>query len=188
MARRQVGSNQYRERWGSDLPAPQRDLGPADPPSRMRCGELWGSRCRAWVGPPGWSHGKHPTLGMRCAQVLNPRCSPQALEHLAGDPDPWVRGRVLSRHDCPPGALETLAGDPDPWVRGRVALRPTCPPQTLQRLARDPDELVRTWVAQNPSCPPRILAVLARDPDEGVRSVAQAHPSLPPQWRVLSQL
>jgi len=54
-----VGSNQYKTRWGPDLPAPERnqqlvDLAlaqeaPLSPgaPSQARCGEVWGTGCRA---------------------------------------------------------------------------------------------------------------------------------------------
>jgi len=163
MARRLVGSNQYRERRCPDLPAPDRALAvPEEPPERRRCGEVWGTRCRAWVAPPDWSHGKHP--------------SPWAREARAQDPA------------SPPGLLQLLAEDPYRWVRWAVARNPASPPGALQQLAGDPDGIVRAAVACNPVSPPGVLGRLARDPHEGVRIRAQEHPACPPQWRALGQL
>jgi len=158
-----VGSNQYRERWGPDLPAPDRGLAvPEDPPERRRCGEIWGTGCRAWVGPPDWSHGNHPAKEARWAVAQHPGCPPQALE--------W------------------LAEDPMAWVRGGVARNPQSPPQLLQLLARDPEWRVRRAVAGNPACPPQVLRALARDRDEQVRVAALANPACPQHWRALGQL
>jgi len=158
-----VGSNQHKTRWGPDLPTPDRGLGaPEEPPERRRCGEAWGTRCRAWVDPPDYSHGKHP--------------SPWAREARAQDPA------------SPPGVLERLAEDPHRWVRWAVARNPASPPGALEQLAGDPDELVRVAVAGNRASPPGVLARLARDPHEGVRTRAREHPACPPQWRALGQL
>jgi hypothetical protein len=134
MARRLVGSNQHRTRWGPDLPAPDRDLElPEGPPERRRCGEVWSSNCSAWVSPPDYSHGEHS--------------SPEARWARARDPD------------CPPRVLAALAKDPDWWVRLAVAGNPKCPPAVLGRLARDPRESVRRATRANPACPPQWRAL-----------------------------
>jgi hypothetical protein len=184
-----VGSNQYKTRWGPDLPAPQREIGsPEDPPERRRCGEVWGTRCRAWVEPPTWSHGDHPTPGAREDRVRDPECPLWLLQQLAGDPSGRVRGWVASNPACPPALLQQLAQVPEPWVRGSVALNPQSPPGVLVALARDPIRGVRQGVASNRACPPQALELLARDPDQWVRGAALRHPNCPPRWRVLGQL
>jgi len=158
-----VGSNQHRTRWGPDLPVPDRgQVVPEEPPERRRCGEVWGTECRAWVQPPDYSHGEHPSLGAR-----------------------WARARDPA---CPPGVLAALAEDPALGVRWEVAGNPACPPGALAALAQDPDERVRGEVAGNPACPSGALQLLVRDPHEDVRTRARAHPNCPPLWRALDQL
>jgi len=149
-----VGSNQRRTRWGPQLPAPNRgQAAPEDPPERRRCGEVWGTRCRAWVGPPDYTHGEHPPPGAREAQARDPECPPGMLQLLAEDPNWEVRWRVASNPSCPPGVLAALAGDHHAGVRWRVAGNPASPPGVLAALARDPGEWVRWAVARNPGCP-----------------------------------
>jgi len=163
MARRLVGSNQYRTRWGPDLPAPDRGVGaPESAPKRLRCGEVWGGRCRTWVRPPNYFHGDHPDGQSFWKRISDPACPPQVLQGLAEYPDAAVR-------------------------RG-TAGNPASPPQLLGQLAEDPDEEVRQAVAGNPACPPQLLGRLARDPNEQVRGAARANPACPPQWRALDQL
>jgi len=214
VARRQVGSNQHQQRWGPDLPAPQRDLEAGDPPERARCGGMWGTRCRAWVQPPTWTHGGGHGERARWQSAGNPQCSPQVLELLAGDPNWTVRQRVVQNPGCPLPLLQqlardpdrfvrraaarhplaperllaALAGDPEAWVRAGVASLRRCPQPIFQHLARDPSPAVRRRVASNPACPPPLLARLAHDPDPEVRQAAANNPACPPQHRMLSQL
>jgi hypothetical protein len=59
-----LGSNQYRTKWTTK---PRNVRCRADgemhgwwPDGQvMRCGEVWGTKCQAWVGPPGYTHGSH---------------------------------------------------------------------------------------------------------------------------------
>jgi len=155
MARRLRGSNQYKTRWGPDLPAPDREVRvPEEPPERRRCGEIWGTRCRAWVTPPDYSHGEHPSPWARGARAQDPASPPRLLQLLAEDPEWQVRWAVARNPASPLGALARLAGDPDRWVRRAVAANPASPPQVLARLVRDPDEQVRGAARANPACPP----------------------------------
>jgi len=98
-----VGSNQHRTRWGPDLPAPDRALGaPPGAPERLRCGEVWGTRCRAWVDPPDFSHGEHPSPEGRAARAQDPACPPGLLQLLAGDSGWGVRKAARANPQCPP--------------------------------------------------------------------------------------
>jgi len=182
--------NERRAQRGPDLPVP--DWGqavPEEPPEALRCGEVWGTRCRAWVRPPNWAHGNHPTTRWFWARARDPACPPWLLQALAQDPQGWVRERAITNSQYIQQTLAGLAGAPSSWgVRWRVAANPACPPQLLQQLAQDPDQAVREQVANNPSCPPRVLEALARDPDQRVRTAALGHPNCPPRWRALGQL
>jgi len=59
-----VGSNQYRSHSGtSHLPITVPDLltqASTASTVRQRCGDVWGTSCRAWVYAPSWSHQNHP--------------------------------------------------------------------------------------------------------------------------------
>jgi len=163
VARRRVGSNQYKTRWGPDLPTPDRVLAASkEPPERRRCGEVWGTRCRAWVAPPDYTHGKRPSPEARLARARDPASPPQLLARLVGDPALGVRWEV---------------------ARNRAS-----PPRVLAALARDSEWQVREAVAGNPACPPELLQQLVRDPDWQVRRAARANPGCPLQWRALDQL
>jgi hypothetical protein len=189
VARRRVGSNQYQDRWGPDLCAPDRDLGvPKSAPERRRCGQIWGGRCRCWVRPPDYTHGEHPPPEARWARARDPACPPAVLQALARDPS-WRVRRLVARNPASlPQVLATLAGDPDPGVRQVVASNRACPPGALEQLAGDPNEWVRWAVARNPASPPGALGRLARDPNEQVRIRAQEHPRCPPHWGAMDQL
>jgi len=96
MARKQaIGSNQYRQRAGSELATAVVDLmSQAGPSDRRRCGVIWGTDCRRWVRSPTWSHGDHGINGNRQTAANNPNCPPGALAQLASDGYWLVRWEV----------------------------------------------------------------------------------------------
>jgi len=60
-----MGTNQYQARDKVRNKAPAVNwVGVAlvDSDSRRRCGEVWGTKCKAWVVPPKYTHDNHPTL------------------------------------------------------------------------------------------------------------------------------
>ena len=83
MVRRAVGSNQYRTRSRLDaLPGPDLMNQVSVSPSR-RCGEVWGTRCRAMVGPPDYSHAAHG--GIHHPDILSQVADPHwVLDQMGG--------------------------------------------------------------------------------------------------------
>lgn len=140
MARKQaIGSNQYKRRVGSALISAAGDLvGHVESPFRRRCGEVWGTDCRAWVYAPTWTHWRHGRMSDRLAAVDNPGCSPEVLVQLAED-EIWL-------------------------VRVRVAGHPNTPAETLVLLSVDTDRRVLVAVLGNPNLSEeyRLLGKLVR--------------------------
>ena len=127
MARRGVGSNQYRTRAvipDAQAPAPDLMAQAAAMPTAKR---------REVAG--------------------NPHTSPQVLAQLAGDTDVLVRRRVAENPRTPPEVLGQLAGTDVVLARICVAENPHTSPQVLAQLAGDKDEDVREAALEHPNLP-----------------------------------
>jgi hypothetical protein len=115
VARIQVGSNQYHTRLITDVPTELgHDLiaqaGVADTAERLRCGEVWGTACRAWVRGPNWSHGSHPA-------------SPDVLQSIA----------------CPDRTIDVVGtAQLSKSQLFHLACNPHLQPATMLRLLNDP--------------------------------------------------
>jgi len=77
MARRVVGSNQYKIRRNEPLAAASNLVIQAAHldtrvGSFLRCGEVWGTQCRAWVHAPHFRHGDHPGSPTRLRRHPDP--------------------------------------------------------------------------------------------------------------------
>jgi hypothetical protein len=155
-------------------------------PAACSCGELWGGRCACLVGPPGWSHGRHPTVRQRRGAAQARGTRGDVWEILVGDLDPNVRRLAAANGYCPPDILGRFAYDADRKVRRAVAENPACPLPVLQLLAEDTDQTVRSRVAGHPMCSPELLRDLGRDREVMVRRAVAGHPNCPAE--VLGQL
>jgi len=100
-SRRAVGSNQYCTRAGDDLGTAgcRLDLvAQAGELVWMRCGDMWGTDCRAWVQGPGWRHARHGYARRdRRAAAWRPSCPPDLLLQLNTDHDEVLQAAV-ARH------------------------------------------------------------------------------------------
>lgn len=166
MPRKAVGSNQYRTRPQLDTAADASGpdlMAQACSTQIMRCGQVWGTRCRAKVQPPFYSHGAH---GYRHKHVL----LQDALADL----------------DCPPAVMMWALEQDLPHLRKLVAQHMRCPPTILEELAGDEDENVVMLAAQNWACPEHILCQLSHHSNPRVLAVVAAHHRTPPN--VLGQL
>ena len=79
--------------------------------------------------------------------------SPETLDRLANDENPYVRYWVAWNPNASPEALERLVNDVDSGVRFRVACNTNTSPETLERLANDVDSGVRCGVVNNSNTP-----------------------------------
>lgn len=152
VARNRQGSNQYRTRTGVSLGASAVDLMAQSGPQR-RCGEVWGTRCRALVHPPDFRHGNHGRSLETRIRAANEGADATVLVMLAQDPTDVVRTGLALNDHCPPEVLAQLAGDPDHHTRWAVAQHPHTPPETLAQLLRDRDLVVRQAALQHPNLP-----------------------------------
>jgi len=185
MAKRTIGSNQYRSHTAEQTPpVPQTsDLMPPAAAPRRRCREMWGYKCERWVDPPMYSHGTHGLDGDVHQTLNSPQCPPEVLAELSH------RGhdRKVVRHpNCPP---ETLVELLHLWSESDLieyaVVHPNLPEPQIRRLAAETDPTIKIWVAQNPNCPPDVLAALANG-DRQVRAEVARNPGCPPA--VLDQL
>ena len=127
-----------------------------------RCGGVWGSKCQAWVGPPHWGHGKHPSPQCKWAAARLPGTPPEVLASLAGDPDFQVREGVAAHPNCPSDVLARFSESGDGMVRRAVAGNPSSPLDLLAGLGGDSSAGVRIGVASNPGCSPVLLRQVER--------------------------
>jgi len=170
-----VGTNQYAVKGRAKvLPTGTIDTPPVSMAlvsgtDRRRCGEVWGTKCQAWVTPPEYTHGKHPTSGTRERYVDRADADPRVLEELSADKDTLVRSGVARNPNTRPEVLDTLAQDESVWVRSRVARNPYTSPEALGMLAHDERVWVRAEVAENPKTSPEVLRCLAEDSEYTTR-------------------
>lgn len=152
------GTNQYRAKPrrvpSTAVPAPL-----VASPSQC-CGELYGTRCPAQVGPPDWSHGKHPGCRSLDRCLGDPRLPPGLLARHAASGRYQQRKLVAANLSCPPAQLQQLADDQDVSVRLQVARNPNCPLPALCQLARD-HWFIQYEVACHPASSPRLLSWLS---------------------------
>jgi len=182
-----VGTNQYAVRGRAKvLPTGTVDTPPVstalvNDTDRRRCGEVWGTKCRAWVTPPRYIHGKHPIGGVRERYVDRADADPRVLEWLSADKDLLVRSGVARNPNTRPEVLDTLAQDESVWVRSRVARNPYTSPEALDMLAQDERGWVRAEVAENPKTSPEVLRCLAEDSEYTVRVAVASHLNTSPE-------
>lgn len=187
MVRKAVGYNQYRHRFASvvllkseqDLvaQAAAQVMGEA---AQQRCGDVWGTECRAWVDPPHYSHAGHGLNGSLRHLADSPTCPPWAMQILVDAHQEAVRINLAANPQCPPDLLERLAGDPHPLVNRTAVRHPKCPAAGLWKAARNPKKYDRLqMVANNDACPAEILEYLADDPRAEVRRAVVRHPNCP---------
>jgi hypothetical protein len=191
MSRRAHGSNQYVSRNLANVPVAELDLmAQTQPLRRQRCGDVWGTRCRSWVQPPQFSHGRHgvhheDTSYWQVPPDLGPNCPPEVLTHLASGGHQMLRQEAARHHRCPPATLAQLAVDPRPQVRLAVSYNINCPPYLLDQLGKDSEWAVRVAVAGHHNCPPDTLVRMLADESPEVRIVARHNDSLPDEYRSL---
>lgn len=177
MVRRAVGSNQYRLRLGTVLPQAQGDdllqqaasagklQRPGDAPDRMRCGEVWGTDCRAWVQGPSWGHGQHmgftdPYTKRPIGTAFYDEIPTAVLVDLANSEEEMVRAAVAADPGCPDDVRLRLMQDPSYGVRASAVAGITDPGWMMQHLQRGTQEDLE-GLAHNPRASSEILGEIA---------------------------
>lgn len=176
MARRRVGSNQYRTKTGPDLP-----VGPGilyHPVTGMVDARHPKTSPEALV-----QLAASPLIWMRQDVAENPSCPPGTLAYLAWDGYTRVRASVARNPGCPPEVLAQLAQDSEWTVRQGVAHNPGCPNDLVEALTGDIDWRVVVAAIQHPGISVESLLRLARSRHDGVRQAAVS--KLPEEYRSL---
>jgi hypothetical protein len=175
---------------------------------RIRCDDILGNGCRAWVQAPTWSHPEHPlplyppitpgtlphdldaaTLDSMVTSrwpwllqrvAIHPHTSPATLDKLArqANADP-LRQAVARNPRCLANTLEVLAKRSNNDALVDVVAHPRCPAYVLWNLAQGAGMAIRSSIASRPRCPSRIWDLLARDVLPEVRAALAANPNCP---------
>jgi hypothetical protein len=156
-----------------------------DPGSRLRCGDVWGGSCQAWVQSPSYTHDKHPNE-RRAARSST--CSQLGMLRLVQHPDGWVGKILASNPAITPKVVQQLARHRWAAIRYALVSNPRCTPDVLGHLALDRSKYVRREVATRPDCPPDVLVQLLADAEDMVSRAARANPNLPEEYRVLGRI
>lgn len=182
---------------------------------QTRCRDLWGGYCSVLVGPPDWSHDRHPdvpatqraasdrrtppevitwlaTQGVCRVRVAeNPSTPPEVLAQLALSPFIDIIWEIAGNPNTPPDALERHSQNRNVVmtnIRTRVAENPNTLTSTLERLARDEYPSVRLRVALSDHTPLAVLELLLGDSNREVAAAAAFHPAMPASSRAMWQL
>jgi hypothetical protein len=177
---------------------------------QVRCGDVWGTRCRAWVTPPDFNHAGHGDHGIMRMVAKHPQCPPYLLRQLSWSPASRVRRQVARHPQCPPDlVLEMGLRDRDLDVYTEALLHPKFPAgeypavirrmdaSAINRLARRPEcsmELLRAvgvpgnaWygyhnnIARHSNCPPDLLREYAASAlASGLSTSVAKNPNCPP--------
>lgn len=183
-----VGSNQYRIREGG----PQKRPDASHRRGKQRCGDLWGTRCRAWIYPPSWKHDAAPAH----YQHIDVSAAPaDTLRLFSESKDDRIIRAVVASPNCPPDILLAFCDGPaasgsvqqDLFISGLG--NPNYPRHQLAhwydqyKLSLDPDGPLGA-IFSNPSCPESVFTEASdRHIDDGLVplfSKMARNPNCPP--------
>jgi hypothetical protein len=184
------GINQYRSQPAHHLPSaasPLLSQAAETASERKSCGQIWGSQCRVWIGPPDWAHTGHPSYNMMMRAATRWKTPPEILGSIASG-RLNVRRELAANPNTPPAVIERLSQSSDGVTRHNVACNYTCSPDVLERLSQDDNFEVRGIVAHHPHCSPAVLERLLRDPMPSVQKAASSNPNLPRSVLAMWQL
>jgi len=160
-----VGSNQYVKSPGIVLHA---DLISAVGLSRrIRCGDVWGTQCRAWVKAPKYGHGNHPASKHVIATIKNPNCPVDILISQIGQTNHDIDALILEHTKIPSALLDQYVlvnihatSPPVQYIPGscNANLNPSVL-ETLYTAVKDsvPSQKTVWRFLSNPSCPDSML-------------------------------
>lgn len=150
---------------------------------RLRCGQVWGTSCRAWVQSPEFSHNNHAECSDHRLAAQHPRCPVPVLVYLAQSSDVRVRRAVIRNPHCPLTVLRQLAmRDQDSSVVGEALLHPQMPPEEYQAILQRADAGFIYHLAKRPECSSALLTAMAMSKrifGGSLTSIAR-HPNCPP--------
>ena len=156
MARGGVGSNQYQTRGVSragQVATLSGDEARAALGQRQ-CGDVWGTKCKAWVSAPDWAHGKHPSPRSK-QMVAHTSSDPEMIRHFSEDR--VTRVWVSYNPNLPADIIEDMISSGDHKVLIGIAGNPGASPSTLAQLASSADSRVRQRLVHNSNTPSDIL-------------------------------
>jgi len=187
MVKKAWGSNQYKTKISVAVLLQEQDLmtqaaaQAVDETDRCRCGEVWGTECKAWVFPPDYSHDQHGLRGTLTKLADNPNCPPWAMQVLAESQQVKVRVNIAANLRCPPDILERLVQDPEPTVRRTAVYNPGCPPEGLWTIARSANRSDKiNMLSYRESIPIDIIEYLSYDRSIVVSRLVARHPCSQP--------
>jgi hypothetical protein len=192
MARRAVGSNQYKTRRGVDVSASAGELlgqvaGGID--RQVRCGEVWGTKCKVAVAPPYYSHGNHGAYGNPLKAIRSPNCPPSVLELLVRmavgtEPGPnvsWQAACRIAQHpNCTPEILGQLLIHPKRQVREVIMRDPRVPLSGIQ-VALQAHRITHQHAAKHPAMDSQACTDMAYSSEPWWKAAAAASSNCPPQ-------
>ena len=112
--------------------------------------------------------------------ALNPACSPQTLQRLAGDDNHQVRCNAYANSAASQHLLEGVAAGSSLWDCQAVASSPSSSTELLEKLLslHDSNQLA-LYMARNPSCPPRRLHQWGMSTSWETRAAVARNPATP---------
>lgn len=191
MVRLTKGSNQYRTRVAAEAGGvPEYDLvQQARADGKLRCGQVWGTRCQVWVAPPEYTHDQHGLNSRLDREVTNQACSATGLALIATrDSRRHVLVEIIKHPNCQAAMLRHLAQAKDAGTHFWIAQRRDCPADVLSNFAEHQNLNVRWAAAKHHSTPQSVLIQLAGDPAVFVRRAALENTNLPQEYKMLLQL
>jgi len=203
MNRHAQGSNQYKKKLApQSLIVPPQIKNPTQNTFK-RCGDVWGTQCKAKVFPPTWTHGTHPSYEIRLRLSDTPHTPTTLLLALIKRKGSYsiiknivnkhtiteqLKQAIITQHPLyamslwgknpsllPPNCVEYFAKHPTAQVRARAAQLPYLPPHICRLLREDVDKNVRINLVGNSHLPKSTRNILLQDPTSTVKSTALRH-------------
>jgi len=127
---------------------PDVDLPVAGMAKVMRCGDMWGTQCRAIVRGPLYRHSGHPG-DMKAISVLrHDKLPPEVLRAWAVQ-----RGSDVVHNPHTPGDVLEMLYVEDKASKSLIALHKNSPIELLRLIARSADKDLATGLLGNPALP-----------------------------------
>lgn len=169
-----VKPKQNASRSKLEAPVPGADLTSQVEPVavKRRCGEIWRTRCRAWVEAPSYGHDNHPSIDTALAVAQVDKIEPAVLKVIVDHPDKAVKNALAKNFYTDQATLSELGRQAVSALDWHLAISLSenshLDPTDVQKLVAAPwkigaQELVYAAIADREDCDQECQDMIMRE-------------------------